>query len=248
MGNIGLQLYSLKDMAAKDLLGTIETVAKIGYDGVELWNNFGIPAAEIRRALGAGGIRCAGSHVGLDELLTHLDRVMETSLTLGATSIVCPRVPEEMRNSADAFRRTADVFSRIGERCRAAGLTFAFHHHGEELRSFDGESGLDIIARFSDPTVVKLQLEVYWLVLCGQDPARAVEKYADRCASLHVSDVKSVASRDYTELGSGIVDMPALVAACSRHGVEWLNVEHEWYDGDELQSLGESLGYLRSLA
>ncbi|HEY9594404.1 MAG TPA: sugar phosphate isomerase/epimerase family protein, partial [Spirochaetia bacterium] len=246
-GNIGLQLYSLKDMATKDLLGTIETVAKIGYDGVELWNNFGIPAAEIRRVLDASGIRCSGSHVGLDELLTHLDRVIETSLTLGGASIVCPRVPEEMRNSSDAFKRTADVFSRIGERCKASGLTFAFHHHGEELGIFDGESGLDIIARFSDPAVVKLQLEVYWLVLGGHDPAAAVEKYSDRCASLHVSDVKSVESRDYTELGRGIVDMPALVAACRRHGVEWLNVEHEWYDKGELQSLVESLGYLRSL-
>ena len=42
---VGLELFSVRDDLAKDLMGTVRSVAKLGYDGVEFFSPyFGLDA------------------------------------------------------------------------------------------------------------------------------------------------------------------------------------------------------------
>ncbi len=56
MSKIGLQLYSLKELAQKDFLGTVEKVAKIGYDGIEFAGFFDVSSKELKKVLDDNGI------------------------------------------------------------------------------------------------------------------------------------------------------------------------------------------------
>ena len=53
---IGLQLYTMRDAGDKNLIHTIERVAKIGYEGVEFAGYGGIPASEMKKILDDNGI------------------------------------------------------------------------------------------------------------------------------------------------------------------------------------------------
>src|ERR687894_304910 len=64
---VGIQLYSLRDDARRDLEGTLAEIARIGYKDVELlgsMNNFGMPPARLREVLDRNGLRAPSTHVG----------------------------------------------------------------------------------------------------------------------------------------------------------------------------------------
>jgi sugar phosphate isomerase/epimerase len=247
MVKVALQLNSFRGVEKKDILVNMEKLAAMGYDGVEFCGFFGYSAKEVKNALTATGLRCSGSHASLNDLQENSEKIIEFNAEIGAPCVVCPRVPEEMSSSADAYKKTAEAFNAIGEKCRRGGLKFAFHHHGVELEQWGGESGLDILCRHTRPDLFYLQVEIYWLACGGFNPADFINKYKGRCLNLHLSDVKSIESRTFTEIGKGVVDMKAIVAACKKNDIEWLNVEQEYYEIPELQSFQESLKYLRSI-
>ena len=47
----GLQMYSVRDAAQGDLLGTLEKVGKLGYHYAEFAGFFGIPAEQVKAKL-----------------------------------------------------------------------------------------------------------------------------------------------------------------------------------------------------
>src|SRR5438034_6974910 len=64
-----LQLYSVRNECAKDLDGTVAAVAKMGYKAVEFAGYYGREAKSLRKLLDDLGLKCCGTHIGLDTLL-----------------------------------------------------------------------------------------------------------------------------------------------------------------------------------
>src|SRR5690349_914264 len=119
--SIGLQMYTVRDLAEKDLSGVLSAVAKIGYKEVELyWNLYSRPAAELRRMLDDHGLRAPSGHVDYNGFESKLDYAH----TLGLQYVVCPILPEAMWNSLDAFKRVAQQFNVWGEMAKKAGMRF----------------------------------------------------------------------------------------------------------------------------
>ena len=247
MEKIGLQLYSIKELTNQDFLGTLEKVSKIGYDGVEFAGYFNTPAKDLKKALDSFGLKAAGSHVGIDLIMENLDAVIDYSLEIGDPYIICPGLPEHLRNSADAWKKLADMFNKYGEKCKKNNIQFSYHNHAFEFEKFDGKFGLDILLENSDPDLVHLELDTFWVEYCGLRSVDFIEKYKERCSILHIKDMKSLDQKVNTEIGKGIMDFNEITSLGKKYNVKWYTVEQEEFEIPQLQSIEESLKYLKSI-
>lgn len=242
-----MQLYSIKELTEKDLLGTLEKVAKIGYDGVEFAGYFNTPAKELKKCLNTIGLKAAGSHIGIGDLSTKLDELIEYSNVIESPYIICPFLPTNMRDSADAYKATAENLNEIGKKCRENGIRFGYHNHDFEFQKFNGESGHDILFRLTDPENLFVELDTFWVEYSGLKSIDLIEKYKERCSILHIKEMKSLDEKVNTEIGKGIMDFKAITALGKKYGVKWYTVEQEAFEIPQLKSIEESLGYLRSI-
>ena len=247
MGNIALQLYSIKELTSVDFLGTLKKVADTGYDGVEFAGYFGVSSKELKKALDDYGLQAAGSHIGIAELQLQLDQMIEYSLELNSPYMICPGLPEEMRDSVDSYKRTAELLDRIGERCKEQGIRLGYHNHAVEFLQFNGEYGLDLLVNHTQPQNLFVELDTYWVEHAGLRSVDFIHKYKDRCSILHMKDMKSLQDKTNTEVGSGIMDFQAIAAAAKAYGMEWYTVEQEAFDIPQLESIEKSLRYLRGV-
>lgn len=247
MENIALQLYSIKELTNEDFLGTLKRVAEIGYDGVEFAGYFGTSAGQLKKALDEYGLKAAGSHIGMPDLTERLEEMIEYSLAIDSPYIICPGIPEDLRDHADGYKRAAEMFDRIGERCKEQGLRFGYHNHGIEFQRYDGLTGMELLASHTRPEHMFFELDTYWAEYAGFRAVEWMESFQDRCRILHIKDMKSKQDQRNTEIGSGILDFRAITATGKQLGVEWYTVEQEEYEIPQLESIQKSLSYLRQI-
>jgi sugar phosphate isomerase/epimerase len=278
---IGLQMYTVRDLAEKDLAGVLSAVSKIGYKEVELyWNLYSRPAAELRKMLDDHGLGAPSGHVDYNGFETKLDYVR----TLGFQYVVCPMLPEEMWNSVDGYKRAAQQFNIWGEMAKKLGMRFAFHNHNYEFKRFppqrsksgivgdpgfppqqsksgtagdpgSGETtGFEQIVKQTDPQLVWLELDCYWLTQAGLDPVEELKRYARRARMIHIKDrkpgfapstVKDAAAEHFTEVGTGTINWKAVIATANKIGVEHFFVEQDSMERPPMESIAISYRNLR---
>lgn len=247
MGKVGLQLYSIRELTQKDFFGTIEKVGKIGYDGVEFAGFFNAPAKELRKALDNSGLEACGSHTAIDLLTKNLEEVMDYNHEIGNSFIICPGIPENMRDSSDAWKRTADLFNEIGLKCKENGFQFGYHNHSVEFQLFNGEYGFDILAENTRADLVCLQIDTYWVEYEGLKSVDFMKKYHDRLPLIHIKQMKSFEDKRCTEIGKGVIDFKEIINLGKEYGTKWYIVEQEYFEIPYMQSIEESLQYLKSI-
>ncbi|HEX7064268.1 MAG TPA: sugar phosphate isomerase/epimerase [Bacillales bacterium] len=249
MGQISLQLYSVRDATAKDFLGTVRQVADMGYDGVQFAGFYDTPAKELKKVLDKAGIVPAGSHMGYDTLVgDQLEETLAYNREIGNDLIICPFLSPELRENADGYKRIADSLNQIGETCKQHGFTFGYHNHNFEFEEVDGQRGFDILFENTDPELVKMELDCYWVTHAGYSPQEVIEKYGDRVVSLHMKDMKQIDGKKVsTEVGDGELDLSGLLEIGDRHGVRWFTVEQENFERDPLASAEINVRNLREL-
>src|SRR5215469_3638275 len=83
--NIGLELYSLRDDAKRDLPGTLAKARAMGFDHIETGADFyGRTAEEFRKLLDAAGLKATSLHFQYDQFAKSFDQIPSTLNTLGA--------------------------------------------------------------------------------------------------------------------------------------------------------------------
>ncbi len=247
MSKVGLQLYSIRELAQKDFFGTLEQVGKIGYDGVEFAGFYNANAKELKKVLDKSGLEACGSHTDIKLLTEQLEDVIKYNIEINNSYIICPGVPENMRNSADAWKKTAELFNKIGLKCKENGIQFGYHNHWIEFQKFDGEYGYDILAQHTQPDLVCLEIDTYWVEYAGLKAVNFINKYSNRIPLLHIKDMLSVDDKKCTEIGKGIIDFKEIIGLGKKYGTKWYIVEQENFDIPYMQSIEESLKYLKSI-
>lgn len=248
MGKLALQLYSVRDMAEVNLLETIRKVSEMGYEGVQFAGFFNHSAEKVRTELDASQIVPAGAHVGIDLLVHHFDETINFHQSIGNDLIICPSLPENMRSTSDEYFRAAEQLNRIGEKLEKAGMTFGYHNHAFEFETFAGKTGFDILFENTDPAYVKMELDCFWASVAGFDPLRTISKYADRCVSLHMKDMKMEGEKKVsTEIGSGILDIWKIIESGKANHVDWFIVEQEDFAKHPMESAEENAGELKKI-
>jgi len=237
--NIGLQLYTVRDACEQDLEGTLETVASLGYDGVELFSLHGRTAADVRALLDANGLAVAGRHVGLD--------ADAAQLAADAEALGCDRVAlawiEPIATIEERDAAVEEIVG-LGERARDAGLRYGFHNHWSEVpRLDDGASLLELL-----PDWVWLELDLGWVWHSGNSPVELLEWARGRTPLVHAKDLRSRETREYVPVGEGGVGYAAIVPTAASLGVEWLIVEQDELDRPLSDALRLSLETVRAAA
>ena len=248
MGKIGLQLYSIKEAAEKDLLRTLEKVAEMGYSGAQFAGFFDHSAEEVKAKLDEVGLVPAGAHVSIEQLQNDFEATLTYHKTIGNDVLIVPGLPESMRTTAADYKRTAGLLNEIGKNAHVAGFSIGYHNHDFEFDTFDGKTGFDSLFENSEPNYLKIELDCFWAAYTDNDPLKVIEKYRDRIVSLHIKDLKLEGDQPVsTEIGTGNLDLAAYMKAGKKYGVTWFNVEQEEFTKDPLESASENAIAIKKL-
>ncbi len=245
---IGLQLFSVRTQLESDFVGTLEKVAKAGYEGVEFASNFGgMPAVELRELLSKLGLQVIGNHPGLPRLRDDLAEVVQYHKDLGAPYAVAPWVPEEDR-TAEKLPELAALLDKSGEAFAKSGIQFGYHNHDFEfLTDVDGKFFFDALFASTSAAKVKVELDVGWVYHAGQDPLAYMEKYASRLPLVHLKDFAHDASGKWVSspVGKGEVPTAKVISKAAEVGVKWLIVEQDFTQGDIFEDIEFTRGWLK---
>ena len=128
----GLQMYSVRDAAEKDLLGTLEKVAALGYHYAEFAGFFGYSAEAVRDKLLECGMEVSSTHTGMQELADDvIGETIRYHKTLGNRLIVLPWADLDNQQKLDDFvAQTEKVQARLADE----GIRLGYHNHAHEFK------------------------------------------------------------------------------------------------------------------
>ncbi len=250
---IGVQLYSVRDECARDLPRTLEALARMGYEGVEFAGYYGYSASELRKMLDAVGLRCCGTHIGLDTLLGDaLPATVEFNQTLGNKFLIVPWIDEAKRANKAACTETAGVITTIAEQLPHYGMQTGYHNHHAEFTPVDGETPWDSLFSATVPSVV-MQLDTGNALAGGADLVGILKKFPGRATTLHLKPYSvSLAREKGMEAGFkpviGEDEVPwseIFELVESAGGTEWYIVEYESDAFPPLEAVERCLKVLR---
>lgn len=287
LDRLGVGLFTIPTLLERDFAGAMRTVAAVGYKEVEFfgpypfsapsaqerWKTvsaslafkgsgyFGHPPRDVRAILDDNGLTSPSMHTDLDSLRTRLEPMAEAAHLLGQRYVVLPSIPPPERQNLDGYRRMADEFNAIGRRAVTLGLRFAYHNHGYGLVPVDGQVPFDLVVERTDPALVDLQMDLYWVTAGGADPIAYLKRYGGRYRMIHIKDMlKRVRfagdggdPAQWIELfpyiadaGKGVLELPQILSEARRSGVQHFFVERDQAPAPE-ETLRESYRYLASL-
>ncbi len=225
LSNIGIQLYTVRDRMAADVRGTLQQLSEIGYREVEFAGYYDHTPAEIRTLLNDLGLTSPSAHTPIETIRGDLEQVIETFLSIGHEYLVVPWLSEDERDSLDKYKAHAELFNRVAEQCVSAGLRFAYHNHDFEFEAIDGTLPMDLLLAETDPGLVQIELDLYWINKGGADSFAYFEKHPGRFPLCHVKDMAEDGSM--ADVGSGGIDFAALFAASDLAGFRHYYVERD---------------------
>lgn len=247
LDRIGLALFTVRPLLSRDFERTLQQVATIGYRDVDMYIYESTrEPAETRAMLDRAGLLCPSARVATPALYRGWDRFLDAAKTLGARWITLANVPYEERLHLRDWQELSDVLNKAGEAARSRGLSFCYHSHSFELEPMEGKVPLDLLLASTDPALVKLQMDVYWMTHGGRNPAAEIRRLGSRVATLHLKDMDATPARGITSVGSGRIDFKAVLAAAADARVANVFVEED-APADPLEAIRSSYSYLARL-
>lgn len=243
MKPIALQLYTLRDMAAQDFPGMLKAVADIGYKGVEMAGLYGHDPKEIAKLISDLGMVVCSSHAVLPTS-ENAQELADIESILGNKTIISGFGPDDFK-TLDQCKEKAAAFQEAAQLLKPYGMRFGFHNHWWEFFKVDGKRVYDVL--MAEAPDVFGELDVYWCAYGKDNPAAVVEQYSSRLPYLHVKDGMLVEGQHvHTAVGSGKLDIPAIIGSADPATLEWLVVELDACETDMLEAVKQSYLYLTS--
>jgi sugar phosphate isomerase/epimerase len=251
---VGLQLYSVREQLPKDFDGTLHQLGAVGIKVVEAAGYYNKTATEFRHSMDQAGLRCVSTHHTLHDLMTQFDKWADYAHTLGLEYIVCSSSGGVHRDpsakgepSLDDWRYIAGEFNRIGEKVKAAGMTFGVHNHTPEFATEQGVLVYDELLRLTDPKLVVFEMDAGWVHASGHNPVDYLRKSPERFPLMHVKDMVpgTDGKQKMTVLGKGSIDYAPVMRAAT--GLKYYFIEQEEFDMDPMTELREDAAYMRRL-
>lgn len=237
--NVGIQLYSVRDEIFKDPKGVIQKIAAAGYREVEMFglsaeNKFyGLTVKELALVLKSNNLKSPSGHYMPENFLFEngngddVKNFCEVGHALGNKYIIIPWMKEERRKTIDQYKKLAERINKAGEICKAANLQLAYHNHDFEFDDINGEHGYNILLNNTDKDLVKMELDLYWVVRAGYNPVELFKNQPGRFHLWHVKDMDKIDRTKNTEVGNGTVDFKSIFANAKLSGVKHYMVEQE---------------------
>lgn len=224
---VGLQLYSVRKECAKDFEGTLAEIAKIGYKGVEFAGYYGHDAKQLRKILDDAGLKCCGTHIGLETLQGDaLPRTIEFNQTIGNRFLIVPSLPGKYTRTHQGWLDAAEVFNQLADELKPHGMRVGYHNHNIEFKPLDGELPEDTLFGHTKKDVI-MQFDTGNGAEVGGDPMIFLPKYPGRAASIHA---KAFSKKNPTAvIGDDELPWKDIFKLCeTTAGTEWYIIEYEF--------------------
>ena len=253
---IGLQLYTVRDQMAKDTPGTLKQVAAIGYKEVEVDGFYERSPAELRALLESLGLDAPAGHYSLSQVKSDWQKEIDQAHELGLKYMVNAFLQPDERKTFDDYKQVVEIFNQAGEQTQKAGIQFCYHNHNFEFQKFGAVTPFDFMLKHLDPKLVKIEMDVFWLVHAGQDPVAYFEKYPGHFPLLHIKDLAPghppTVQLDakmglFREVGRGTIDWKRVFKAAPKGGLKHYFVEQDLCERPPLESARISYDYLKNL-
>ncbi len=251
----GLQLYSVRNQMAKDVDGTLAEVHAWGIKYVELAGTYGLSPANFRAKLAAHDLEAVSGHFSYDAWRDHPEDVIREAHDLGLVYVGCAWIPHSGDFNESACREAIAVFNRAGQIAAQHHMHFFYHTHGYEFQPYKDGTLFDLIMRETNPSNVRFEMDIFWIVHAGQDPVQLMWEYPLRWDLMHLKDMRKDTPtglltggtdvKNDVALGTGKIDLKSILTTAHQVGIEWYFIEDESPDSEE--QIPQSLIYLRDL-
>jgi sugar phosphate isomerase/epimerase len=251
---LGVQIYTVRSLMPEKGAETLRAIAAIGYKEVEIGLD---DAKKYASVLKETGLTASASHLSADPSQAHqLDEFIAQAKALGIPAIGVPYVmPNQRAHPEEFWPHFVDSLNTSAERCKAAGLTFYYHHHNFE---FDPKfRAMDLLHQKVSKDVM-LEIDCFWSSVAGTDPVSLIQQWSGRIFALHLKDkaqgtpvsydTDKVKHEEFREVGSGVIDWSKVLKAAASAGVRHYYVEQDYTPGDPIESLKKSYAYLRKVS
>ena len=249
LDRIGVQLYTLRAEMERDFDGTLARVAGIGFREVEFAGYFNRTPEQVKGALTHLGLTAPAGHMPYESLAdaASWEKILDASNRIGHQYAIIAWTPAEVRRTMDDWKRVAERFNWAGRKAKEAGLGFAYHNHDFEFKALNGQIPFDLLLAETDPELVKIEMDLYWITLGGFDPLQYFRRFPGRFPMVHVKDMKKGGAHpQMVDVGKGDIDFRNIFARRDEAGIRHFFVEHD-EPSDPVASIRASYQYLKSL-
>jgi sugar phosphate isomerase/epimerase len=251
---IGLQLYTVRQLFAKNPAGTLKEVAAAGYKEVEI--SRGLKPAELDQDLRAAGLTAPSGHFSSPKTVEEWKESVDQAHAYGLRFMV---VGDNPRLDAEAWKRRADLYNQCGKLSQAAEMEFCYHAHFNELARINNTTGYDIMLKRCDPKLLKMEMDVFWVTYAGADPLHYFRLHPGRFPLLHIKDLyKDIAvdphespaengPNPFAPVGQGKIEWAKIFAHADEAGTKHIFVEQDRCNMPPLEAIKISFNYLKNL-
>ncbi|WP_299579106.1 sugar phosphate isomerase/epimerase family protein [uncultured Sunxiuqinia sp.] len=239
---VGLQLYTIRDAMAADVLGSLKKVSDLGYKNLELASYsdgkfYGYAPKEFKKIVSDLGMTILSSHTQVEAAGITVDnaqKMADDHAELGVKYCVQPWVNEEDRN-IETYKKMVGDWNEVGKIMKGVGIQFGYHNHNFEFKNIDGVVPyFDIFMPEMDPEYITMELDLFWTNKAGYDPVDLFNKYPGRFQLFHMKDMGKkeapffdVNKDDVTSVGAGVIDFKSILAAKDVAGMKYMFVEDD---------------------
>ena len=251
--NIGIQLYTFKDIIGKDPKGVIQKVASFGYKELETYGYadgkiFGMDFTEFCKHAKGLGMNVVSGHYGLDKIKGDTwKKAVEDAKKNGQKYMVLPYLEEKERKSIDNYKKICADMNAAGEVCNKNGIRFQYHNHAFEFDTVDGQIPFDVMLKELDPKKVGMEMDIFWVVAAGHDPVKYFTKHPGRFEQWHVKDMSKTDPTKNADIGTGTIDYKSIFTQAKLSGMKHWYVEYDNYPVGPLDSAEASAKFLKTI-
>lgn len=199
---IALNMFSVRKSMEKDPDKTIEEIAKMGYNWIEIYpgyaedgltpltnglHNPNRGAKEEKAWLDSYGIKVFGTHfddIILDDQFM-CDAMLRYHAELGTENV---GYRGGYFSGLEHLKRRCDVYNKTAKMCHDLGMRFHYHNHFCEFQKYEGKYIMDWIMEYTDPDLVDFELDTYWAMRGGADYVEMISRYPGRLCMIHQKD------------------------------------------------------------
>ena len=257
---MGLQLFTIRDAMKADPLGSLKKAKAMGYQDLEIYGfdpenigYYGYKAKEFKLILDDLNLTTSSGHYDFssyfdkpdEELKKYLDACIEGAHMLNKPYITWPWLAPEF-HTIENYKVLSGKLNWMSEQVNSAGLGFAYHNHDFEFTDHNGQIGYDIILKETDPKLVKLQMDMYWVMHSSKKtPQELITEQPGRYVMWHIKDMDKV-TRDYTELGNGSIDYAEMLSQIDTDALQYYYIEQgSNFAQDSMKSIADSAEFFK---
>lgn len=241
---IGIQLYTVRDACQADFKGTLKALAAMGYDAVEFAFVYGgLQPQELADFLKSLKLKTAGMHVTLDDIANPSSDSYRYAAALNTPCLTTSLAGEVAKDWVGTVKKV----DQAGKVALSKGITFTYHNHAQELALIPeakGKTALDYMRENTNAQAVQFELDTYWIKKGGQDPVATIRNFKGRAKQIHLKDMDPKDST-FAEVGTGLMDLPAIFKAAGEAGAEWVIVEQDTCKRPPIESAKISIDNLK---